>query len=220
MKKTETETKAKKKKSLRMLFEEDGTLLEQAFHAMGAAINSYVVENYEKAKEYAQKTIDIEKEQDSLREVMIDRLFSKETMVFSRSDRLIIIEQCDKIVDECEIVVRKLLQFMPDVPKEMEPGMKIIGDNNHKIGTELKQLLGHIFDDFSKTKDDITKINDYRREIRETHWKLLELNFKLNHPSFLEFSYYRDLIKAMARVADLAEEFADQLYGFVCKYSL
>ena len=203
-----------------MLFDEDGSLVEQAFHAMSAAINAYVAENYELAKEFAQKTIAIEKEQDRLREQMMDRLFSKETMVFSRSDRLIIIEQCDKIVDECEIVVRKLLQFMPNVPKEMEPQMKLIADNNHKIGTELKLLIGHIFDDFSLTKDHITKINDYRREIRETHWKLLELNFKLKHDSFLEFSYYRDLIKAMAMVADLAEEFADQLYGFVCKYSL
>ncbi len=216
MKNTETKTK----KKLRVLFDEDASLVEKAFHAMSASINAYVAENYDLAKELAQKTIKIEKEQDSLREILIDRLFSKETMVFSRSDRLIIVEQCDKIVDECEIVVRKLLQYMPDVPKEMEPQMKLIADNNHIIGTELKQLLTHVFDDFSKTKDDITKITDARRTIRETHWDLLELNFKLKHPSFFEFSYYRDLIKAMSLVADRAEEFADQLYGFVCKYSL
>lgn len=205
--------------SLRSLYDENSSLLEEAFHSMGAAINAYVAENYADAKEKAKETIAIEKQQDRLRETIIDRLFTKETMVFSRSDRLSIVEQSDKVVDECEIVIRKLLQFMPNVPKEMEPGIKLLADNNMLIGTELKKLIGNVFDDFSKTKANITKITDLRREIRDKHWELLELNYKLK-PDFLEFSYFRDLIKALSKVADRAEELSDQLYGYVCKYSL
>ncbi|MCF2139979.1 MAG: DUF47 family protein [Candidatus Lokiarchaeota archaeon] len=204
---------------LRILFDQDSDLLEKAFHAMSASLDAYIEGNEEEKEKKAHETIKIEKEQDALRSKMIERLFSKETMVFSRMDRLKIIEQMDKIVDECEIVVRKLLQFNPSIPLNIKEKLRIITKNNAFIGTELKLLIQTVFDDFSKTSPHIKQITDLRREIREIHWQLLEENYKINK-NFLEFSYLRDLIKSLAKVADRGEEFADQIFSFICKYSL
>ncbi|WP_457558440.1 DUF47 domain-containing protein [Candidatus Harpocratesius sp.] len=207
------------KLKLRNLFDQDSDLLEKAFHTMCTSLNAYIEENDEEKQKMARETIRIEKEQDALRSQMIKRLFSKETMVFSRMDRLKIIEQMDKIVDECEIVVRKLLQYNPSIPLNMKEKLILISNNNRSIGTELKNLIQTVFDDFSQTDAYIKKITDLRREIREIHWKLLEENYKSNN-NFMIFCYFRDLIKAIAKVADRSEEFADQLFGFICKYSL
>ena len=84
---------------MQSLYNEDAILTEKAFHSMSAAIQAYLVEDGAKKKEESQKTIKIEKEQDKLRSQIIKRLFTKEKM--------------DKIVDECEIVVRKCTRVVP-----------------------------------------------------------------------------------------------------------
>lgn len=211
--------KKKQTTSLQELFNQDAILLEQAFHAMSKAVSAYMMENEADKKDKSHETIKVEKEQDQLRAQIIERLFSKETMVFSRADRLMIIEKMDKIVDECEIVVRKLLQFNPKFPENMKENMKKIVQNITELGTALKNLIINVFTDFSQCQPYITKITDLRREVRELHWNLLEMNYTLNN-SPLEFSYFRDLIKAVAKVADRGEEFADQLFGLICKYSI
>lgn len=95
--------------SLRDLFYENADLLNQAFQTTNEAVDAYCRNNIEEARLKAQETINIEKKQDRSREIIIERIFSKETMVFTRSDRLKIIEKMDKIVDETEIIVRKLI---------------------------------------------------------------------------------------------------------------
>ena len=205
--------------SLRDLFNENADLLDQAFQTMKEAVNAYCQNNIEEARLKAQATIDIEKKQDRSREIIIEIIFSKETMVFTRSDRLKIIENMDKIVDETEIVVRKLLQFNPTPPTELIEGMQKMVDNIGKIGIDLKKLIKVILVDFSEGPQYIKNISDFRREVREVHWNLLTKIYDLKLEP-LEFIYFQNLIKAISKVSDKAEEFADEINGMLCKYAL
>ena len=211
--------KGKKGNSLRDLFYENAELLNQAFQTMCEAVNAYCQKNIEEARKKAEETIAIEKKQDRSREVIIERIFSKETMVFTRTDRLKIIERMDKIVDETEIVVRKLLQFNPTPPAELVEGLGKMAENISKIGIDLKKLIKVILVDFSEGPLYIKNINDFRREVREIHWVLLTKIFELNLKP-LEFNYFQNLIKAVSKVADKSEEFADEINGMLLKYAL
>lgn len=205
--------------SLRDLFYENADLLNQAFQTMMEAVNAYCQNNIEEARLKAQATIYIEKKQDRSREIIIERIFSKETMVFTRSDRLKIIEKMDKVVDETEIVVRKLLQFNPTPPTELIEGLVKMSENIGKIGIDLKKLIKVILVDFSEGPLYIKNINDFRREVRDIHWILLTKIFELNLKP-LEFNYFQNLIKAISKVSDKSEEFADEINGMLCKYAL
>jgi len=211
--------KKEKGNSLRELFYENAELLNQAFQTMCEAVNAYCQKNIEEARKKAEETIAIEKKQDRSREVIIERIFSKETMVFTRTDRLKIIERMDKIVDETEIVVRKLLQFNPTPPAELVEGLGKMAENISKIGIDLKKLIKVILVDFSEGPLYIKNINDFRREVREIHWVLLTKIFELNLKP-LEFNYFQNLIKAVSKVADKSEEFADEINGMLLKYAL
>ena len=211
--------KKEKGKSLRDLFYENADLLNQAFQTMCEAVNAYCQNNIEEARKKAEETIAIEKMQDRSREAIIERIFSKETMVFTRTDRLKIIERMDKIVDETEIVVRKLLQFNPTPPAELIDGFGKIAENLGKIGIDLKKLIKVILVDFSEGPLYIKNINDFRREVREIQWGLLTKIFELNLKP-LEFNYFQNLIKAVSKVADKSEEFADEINGMLLKYAL
>ena len=211
--------KKEKENSLRDLFYENADLLSQAFQTTKEAVNAYCQNNIEEARLKAQATIDIEKKQDRSREIIIERIFSKETMVFTRSDRLKIIERMDKIVDETEIVVRKLLQFNPTPPAELIDGLVKMAENIGKIGIDLHKLIKVIMVDFSEGPQYIKNINDFRREVRDIHWVLLTKIFEINLKP-LEFNYFQNLIKAISKVSDKSEEFADEINGMLCKYAL
>jgi predicted phosphate transport protein (TIGR00153 family) len=212
-------TKEKSEKSMRDLFYDNVELLKQGFQAMSGAVIAYCGKDLEKAKLKSEETIMIEKNQDRLREELVKRIFSKETMVFSRPDRLNIVESLDKMLDETEIVVRKLMQYNPEVPENLKSGLEEISINVGKIGIEMQGLIKAVLEDFSQGEQFIEKIQDIRRNVRDRHWELLNNTYK-DKLEPIEFFYFHSLIKAVAKVADRAEEFSDEIHGLLCKYAL
>jgi predicted phosphate transport protein (TIGR00153 family) len=211
--------KEKQRKSMRELFYDNVDLLNQAFQAMSEAVQAYYHKKPGLVKEKAEETIRLEKAQDRLREELVARIFSKETMVFSRPDRLNLVESMDKLCDEAEIVVRKLLQYSPEPPAEIGAGLEEMAVNTAKIGEELKGLIRAVLEDFSKGDAYIDRITDIRREVRDRHWELLNKLYEIK-PDPLDFIYFENLIKSIAKTADRVEEFGDKIHGLLCKYAL
>jgi predicted phosphate transport protein (TIGR00153 family) len=210
---------AKEKPGVRDLFYEDSRVLKEAFKSTANAIRAYIDEDTEGIKKYIAETIQLEKAQDKLREEITERIFSKETMVFAREDRLNLIDEMDNVVDLAEIIVRKLSQFNPNIPNEFLEGFKTMADGLEEIGVEVDHLINAILKDFSKGKEIITKITDIRRGIRETRWNLLSQTYQLKF-EYIEFHFFQTFIKAMSNAADAAEAMADEIYALICKYSL
>ncbi|MHA1317404.1 MAG: DUF47 domain-containing protein [Candidatus Heimdallarchaeaceae archaeon] len=210
--------KKKKKPKLQELFIENCLFVEEAFYSMEKAIGSYLNRDFDQAIEKTNETIEIEKKQDRSREEIISRLFSRETMVFSRSDRLSIVESLDRIADKIEIALKNLIIHRCDISPELKEGIIKITKLNSKIGKEVKELVIAIFEDFSKGKEHVEEITNLRREVRSIHWDLLEKNYSVKQ-DFKDFNLQETLIKNLGKVADRAEEFADQIYNLLCKYS-
>lgn len=208
----------KKEESIGDLFNQLSSTLKDAFEFMSLALTAYANDEHDKKLDYIKETIIKEKEQDRLREKITVRIFSKETMVFSREDRLGLIDDLDDIVDKAEIVVRKLKLHSIPLNPELKKGFVNISIALAKIGIEMDALVQSVLRDFEKGKDHIKNITDIRREIREIHWELLENTYRIKD-DYLSFHYFHNLIKAMCTCADEVEEVSDEIYTLICKYT-
>lgn len=201
------------------LFKINAELTELAINLMNEAIISFCEGNPEDMKNKCEETIRIEKKQDRLCEYMISRVFSGETMVFSRADRVKLIEYLDSIVDEVEMVAQKLKLYTPKKSPLFLQRLREAALLNRKTGSAIKRLYYAILDDFDATYGIIQEITDLRRNVRKERWNLTseiyasDLNFK-------DFFFYIDIMRNLAHVADRCEDYADRIHAIIVKYRL
>lgn len=206
-------------KSLSELFIECSQLTKEAFETMKSAVLAYVSGDFTLAEQEASRTIALEKKQDRTKEKLFERMFTRETMVFSRSDRIQIIENIDKITDQIEIVVRKLLLYQVEIKPPLQEGIKEIAELNSQIGEKVHDMVVSVLKDFEEAKQYVDQITDLRRAVREKRWELQKMNYKFQD-DFMDFRYVESLIKQLMDSADRAEIFADRILVLIYKYAL
>ena len=186
---------------------------------MKNAVIAYVDGDFALAEKEADKTIALEKKQDRVKEQLFERMFTRETMVFSRSDRIFVIENIDKITDTIELVVRKLLLYQIEIKEPLQEGIREITELNSQIGEKVHEMVITVLEDFNKAKEFTTQITDLRRAVREKQWELQKMNYYFQE-DFMAFRYTESLIKYLMEAADRAEIFADRIFVLIYKYAL
>lgn len=211
--------KTTEKVPLQELFNIMATLTEKALNSMSTAVSAFCQGNNKDMNLNIDETIKTEKAQDRVREDIMLRLFGRETMTFSRMDRLRIVSKLDGIVDKAESVVRKLRMHKPEPIKELYEGIKWLGMEAASIGQYLKELIIAIFEDFDKGKELIIKIEDIRREVRNREYELLTKLYELQ-PEYADFIFLGGLIDNLTGISNVVEDFSDEIYSLICKYTL
>jgi predicted phosphate transport protein (TIGR00153 family) len=211
--------KTTEKVPLQTLFNEDAELTEKALNSMSAAVSAFCQGKDKDMNSLIEETIKTEKSQDRIRDDIMLRLFGRETMVFSRTDRLRIVGKLDGIVDKAESIVRKLRMHKPEPIKELYEGINWLGTEAASIGQYLKELIIAVFEDFDKGKEIIIKIEDIRREVRNREYELLAKLYELK-PEYADFIFLGDLINNLTSISNIIEEFSDEIYSLICKYTL
>lgn len=209
----------KEKTSLQDLFYEDAEITAKALYELSNAIHAFCINDDSAIVKYSEETIALEKKQDRLTEKIFSRMFGKETMVFSRPDRIFIAKELDKIVDRAEFAVRKMLLYHPQPNREINLVLDEIGPLIKTIGALVEKMIIEVFKDFEAAKTTIIEINDSRREVRRLNWSGLEIIFSSELPP-MEFRYYETVFMQIAKVADKAEAFSDSIFELICKYTL
>lgn len=204
---------------LQELFNIMATLTEKALNSMSTAVSAFCQGNNKDMNLNIDETIKTEKAQDRVREDIMLRLFGRETMTFSRMDRLKIVSKLDGIVDKAESVVRKLRMHKPEPIKELYEGIKWLGMEAASIGQYLKELIIAIFEDFDKGKELIIKIEDIRREVRNREYELFTKLYELQ-PEYADFIFLGGLIDNLTGISNVVEDFSDEIYSLICKYTL
>lgn len=211
--------KTTEKVPLQELFNIMANLTEKALNSMSTAVSAFCQGNNKDMNLNINETIKTEKAQDRVREDIMLRLFGRETMTFSRIDRLRIVSKLDGIVDKAESVVRKLRMHKPEPIKELYEGIKWLGMEAASIGQYLKELIIAIFEDFDKGKELIIKIEDIRREVRNREYELLTKLYELQ-PEYADFIFLGGLIDNLTGISNVVEDFSDEIYSLICKYTL
>lgn len=211
--------KTQKVPKIQNLFNEMAELTEKALNSMAAAVSAFCEGKNKDMSSHIEETIQIEKTQDRIREDILHRLFGRETMVFSRTDRLKIVKKLDEVVDKAESVVRKLRMHKPEPIKDLYEGIIWLGMEAASLGKHLKELIIAIFEDFDKGKTLIIKISDIRREVRNREYELLTKLYDLK-PVYSDFIFLGELIDNLTSISNIIEDFSDEIYSLICKYTL
>jgi len=213
--------KEKKPHKVKMqdLFIEAAEKIEIAINYMSETVVALCNENLSEVKNYTNLTIKTEKEADRIYEQIIERMYSRETLVFSRPDRLYLSNQIDKVIDKAELVVRRIGSYTPSHIPELAELLREAANISKQIGTLLKEAIIKVFTDFDAAEKLVNKIEDIRREIRKIEWVFLKKLYEIK-PDFRDLLFYDNLIQIIVITIDKAEEFADGINGLICKYHL
>jgi predicted phosphate transport protein (TIGR00153 family) len=212
--------KSKPRMKLEELYFKGAKLIEDASISMYNTIVALCEKDIEKMEEFAQKTIHSEKKSDRIHDQIIDRLFSRETLVFSRQDRLYLISQMDEVVDKAEDVVRRATIYFPStIPSQLVPRLIAVCERGKQIGTLLKNTILAIFKDFDEASHYIHLIESYRREAKQDDLAYLKKLYTLDLET-RDFLYFDRLIHYIIKTIDTANTFADGIHRLIVKYQL
>jgi uncharacterized protein Yka (UPF0111/DUF47 family) len=145
-----------KKSILQDLFVENAKVSEELLFSFYKTLISFC-KSAEDLSINVKKTIELENKQDEIREQIINKMFGKEVMVFSREDRLKIVQELDDIGDITERTARRIDTYKPKHDPEIDLGLEWIAEKINTLASELKILIVNIFEDFEKanTHDDL-----------------------------------------------------------------
>lgn len=210
--------KKEKRNILQELFIENANVTEELLKSFCNTLLSFSKGSNE-LETYVRKTIELENKQDSIREEIINKMFGKDVMVFSREDRLKIIQDLDLIGDIAERTARRINTYKPKQDLEIFNGLEWISNKLFKLSEELKLLVVNIFEDFDEAKKNISNINLIRSEIRDKEYELLKRIYCIKLELY-DFMFLNDVIKLTASIANTIEEFSDSATILICKYTL
>ena len=208
-----------RKGKLKALFLQNACLLEKAMENMAKSIDAFVDNDTEIKEKFANLVIEIEDEQDQLRDDIITRIFGSESMVFSRPDRMKIVTALDRMVGKAKQIAHDLLVYSPEnVIRELGAHLKAICITISKMGSMTNLLVNQFFDDFDDSIETCIKLNEARHAVREREMEFLRALYEIKPPHY-DFRYYAELVNNLTTVSNGMEHFADYIYGLIAKYS-
>ncbi len=212
--------KGKKQKKIQDLYYQGADMIENALKSMYQTIVALCEGDADQMEQYAQDTIQTEKKSDEIHDQIINRLFSRETLVFSRQDRLFLISQMDEVVDKAEDVVRRATIYFPTiVPPKLVPRLIAICERGNQIGTLLKNTIKAVFTNFDEASNYLHLIEKHRREAKQDDLHFLKNLYDLNLET-RNFMYFDRLIHNIMKTIDTANTFADGIHRLIVKYQL
>lgn len=211
--------KKEKKGKLKSLFLQDALMLEKAMNYMAKSISGFVENDSDTKEKYANFVIELEDEQDQLRDDIIARIFGSESMVFSRPDRMQIVTALDRMVGMAKQIANDLLIYSPDdVIRELGAHLLAIAATIAKMGSMTNVLVNQFFDDFHESIETCVKLNEARHGVRTRETEFLRALYVIKPPHY-DFRYYAELVNNLTDVSNGMEHFADYIYGLIAKYS-
>lgn len=190
------------------LFEDSATLIERALDYNHSMILAMVDANQDNLKMFMDELIDLENDFDNKSDLIVERLFSREVMTFSRSDRLNLIHKMENVVESVLNNARRAHSYFPtSMPPEVSNSLKIIAQNSKVIGLNLKNAIWFLFSDFSAAEQQTMRIRELRRLTRNILWSSLhDLFQKSEDPRDLVYfdRFMRDLRITYDEINDLS----------------
>ncbi|MHA1783922.1 MAG: DUF47 domain-containing protein [Candidatus Helarchaeota archaeon] len=175
--------------------------------------------DHKKIKEDALKVVDFEKKGDRAHEKFIEYLFTGGAVHFSKSDKLILSDKIDKILDVEELTARYLIMMPSTLKVESKciDDLKSLSEVIINTIVILRDTVLLINKDLDEAKIKSRKVEDERRKARDLEWKILEdlLNSK---PLDANLLLIKQILELFVMVADKAESLADFLDGIAIKY--
>ncbi len=189
----------------------------KAVERLHEAIECQTKQEYDKMREKAQEVVQLEKFVDRIKDAIVERMFGRDRLPFSKGDRFGVVNQIDHITDMAEIVARKMVFVDIIIPEEIRAEYLLMSEKTLAAVRALQGAINNLGSDLMKAKNLCKKVEDERRIVRDTEWGLFPKIYKLKPPK-TDLLLLKDLIEGIGRLADRAEDFGDKITALAVKY--
>ncbi len=211
--------KKKSKRKIEDVMREFNDLLEHAIILFDEGIDLLCDGKQAEFDKKVAEIIQDEKKADRLKDELVQLFMERETMAFSRSDRLELLEVMDTVFDKIEYCVR-MVEAHPMDPYTREPAAKHLQQFSHDIEEIVKALVGAVNmaeDDLQKTIEATRLIEELRRHARDHSFNVIEDILQGDYTD-LEKMLLSTTTEYMIDIMDTAEEAGDFLRKIAIKY--
>jgi len=163
--------------------------------------------------------IAVEKKADRLKDELIELFMKRETMAFSRGDRIELLEHIDIVFDQIEYAIR-MIETHPIEPYTKTPIKTHLQQFSHDIEEIVKTLAGAVNmaeEDLPKAIQATRMIEDLRRHTRDHYFEIIEDILKGDYAD-IEKMLLSSGTEYMIKIIDSAEEASDFLRMLAIKY--
>ena len=158
----------------------------------------------------------LEHDADNLRRDIESKLYSQNLIPDLRADVLHLVENLDKVINKFDEVTYMFYVERPDIPTEYHSRINELCDLSAECAENMAKASRAFFRDLSSVRDYSQKVYFIEHESDLSSGHLRENIFDSNMPlaNKLQLSNF---INEIANIADIAEDFIDELLIFTIK---
>lgn len=209
----------KKGTKLQELFDQSYDLVQEIFKQVGAILIALAEGDENRMGDLVISITRLEKIQDKLSDKITAGLYGKDTMTFSREDRLFMIEGIENLGDYCKLIAMYIDIYRPTLDDNFRKTLRYIGEDIPKLGEALSKMLKEIEVNLDGVRDITQDIIDYKRKLKYEHWNGLKKLYNMEI-DFKSFNYLLRLMKNILLLIDKTKDFSDNLGRIAFKYRL
>lgn len=191
--------------------------LIEASMTFSKAIKTYLQEQRSPEFRKISKQIkDIEHEADALRRTIENQLYLNNLIPGLRADVLQLTENLDKVINKFDEVIYLFYVEQPEIPSEYHQAIKDLGKLSSDCAENMGKASRAFFRDLSTVRDYSQKVYFTEHESDVCERKLLEAVFSSDMPLANKLQL-KQFVTEIADIADIAEDFIDELLIFTIK---
>ncbi|NVM53783.1 MAG: DUF47 family protein [Candidatus Helarchaeota archaeon] len=212
-------TDKKEKRKLEDVMREFNALLVEGITVFKEAIHFLCDNKHSEFNKKVKLIIEVEKKADRLKEELIEKFIKRETLAFSRADRIELIERIDIVLDRIEYATRTI-QTHSTLIKDYS----IVADHFKKFTNDLAEAVKTLSNAIDVAEDDLQKaieatklVEELRRHARNHSFEIMEdiIKGKVDNPEKMLLYTSTEYLIA---ILDESEETSDFLRKIAIKY--
>lgn len=206
-----------KTKSLETEIDNFHDKLIDASMTFSKAVKTYLKEQRgEEFKKVSHKIKKIEHEADALRRSIENKLYANNLIPDLRADVLQLVENLDRVINKFDEVTQMFYIEQPMLPPEYHSSIREVSKLSSDCAENMAKASRAFFRDLSAVRDYSQKVYFIEHESDLCSGQLLEEIFDSSMPLANKLQL-KQFITEIADIADIAEDFIDELLIFTIK---
>ncbi|MHA1264675.1 MAG: DUF47 domain-containing protein [Candidatus Helarchaeota archaeon] len=209
----------KQKRKVEEIMKEYNSLLVSGITRFNEAIVNLCNNKPAEFDKALEAIIQIEKHADRLKDELIEKFIKRETMAFSRGDRIQLIERIDIVLDKIEYCARMIQAHM-----KLIKNYGAVAEEFKKYTKDLVEVVKTLSSAIDATEEDLQKaiegtrlVEELRRHARAHSFQIMALIMEQELPDIVKMLLYTEM-EYMLSILDEAEESSDFLRMIAIKY--
>lgn len=192
--------------------------IQKMLHYLAASIEAFCNNDDKLLEEKAVETLKTELRLQAAHEKIIDKMYSRETMNFSREDLHNIVNKLIEISDDADFIVRRIRAYHPRIHEDLAVILLKCSADIRKFGDLLEKIVNGLLEDFHKVKELTMETHRLERSMWKYEIDFLKNVYQIGSDAS-DVIYYEMLMRSIRMMIMRAVRFTDLARKLVIKYT-